>query len=445
VRYRPCLIFRASSLLPHGEVLFWGKEEHLAANEFLTSTWQWDPKTGVFTEFVNPRTHLFCSGQNLLLNGSVLAAGGNITVDDDGSNHTDLFAPKLNTWLPGPDMNNGRWYPSVTALADRKVLVTGGTYFDDTGTKTENQIPQVYKDGTWRALTRTTGIYGYYPWAFLAPNGRVFIAGPSAGTRYLNTAGAGRLGPYLMNNFGDRRYGSAVLYDTGRILILGGPNTNSAEVINLMVAKPRWRYFSSMSYARKYATGTLLPDGKVFVSGGTSNTINDNSTAVLPTEMWDPATEQWTTWASISKPRIYHSTALLLPDARVLVAGGGNPPPLNGGVNNFDAEIFSPPYLFRGPRPEIRSVASLLHRLEPVTLASRQARQIGKISLLRLGSVTHNFDMNQRIHFPAFQRSQNQLQFTLPTSRNVLPPGYYMLFIINREGVPSEAKIVKVM
>lgn len=142
-----------------------------------------------------------------------------------------------------------------------------------------------------------------------------------------------------------------VMYQPGKVLVAGGsdPPTNTAEVIDLNASTQAWRAVSSMAYPRRQLNATMLPDGKVLVTGGTGgggfNDL-DPAAAIYAAEEWDPATESWTTLASASVPRLYHSIAMLLPDARVLVTGR------NG---NTQTEIFSPPYLFAGSRPTISS------------------------------------------------------------------------------------------
>lgn len=436
-----------ASLLPSGQVLFWGRDGDSGPEVTFTTTYLWDPATeSVTTEILNDHTYLFCSGHSLRPNGQLLTAGGHVAADGNGSIHSDFFDHTSSVWTPGPNMNNGRWYPSTAILGTGGTLVAGGTYFDTDDFPVDNTVPQVFQNGVWRNLTNASSFgYYFYPWTLQSPNGQVFIAGPSAGTNFLSVSGKGQLSSGPASNFGYRAYGSAVMYDAaGKILIMGGPSESSAEVIDLNAATPTWRYVSSMTHARMFVNATVLPDGKVFVAGGTSSNFNDNSQAVLPAELWDPATEQWTVLASLAEPRIYHSTSLLLPDGRVLVAGGGQPAAENGGSDHFNMEIFSPPYLFQGARPTISSVNSTLRGGRTHGVRTPSAGQITKVSLVRLGSATHSFDENQRIYFPSFTRLSQRVRITLTANRNILPLGHYMLFIINGAGMPSIAAIVRV-
>jgi PKD repeat protein len=138
---------------------------------------------------------------------------------------------------------------------------------------------------------------------------------------------------------------------------------------------------------------------------------------------------------------VYHSTALLLPDGRILSSGTGEG---GGGPSELNAELFSPPYLFRGPRPTITTAPSLVGYGTSFSVTTPQAADIAKVSLIRLGSTTHAFDMNQRFQSLSFTRAGDALTIAAPTKRERTPPGHYMLFILDGNDVPSVAKIVTV-
>jgi Domain of unknown function (DUF1929) len=211
---------------------------------------------------------------------------------------------------------------------------------------------------------------------------------------------------------------------------------------------PSWQFTSSMVFPRKHCNATLLPDGKVLVTGGSRSTIfNDAAGATLAAELWDPATGQWTTMASQQVPRVYHSSAVLLPDARVLVAGGGRPKAKNGGVNNLNAEIFWPPYFGRGPRPTIWSAPSVMGYGQPFNIATPDAGTVAHVRLLAYGSNTHTFDMTQRLRSLPFLSlpAENRIWLVMEPNRNLLPPGYYMLFLLNSLEVPSYGWSIRVV
>ena len=193
----------------------------------------------------------------------------------------------------------------------------------------------------------------------------------------------------------------------------------------------RWRS------GRAYQNLTLLPDGTVLASGGMSTSDGtDLSKAVLPAEIWNPDTETWTTVASLTNGREYHSTALLLPDGRVLMAGGGALP--GRATDQTNAEIYSPPYLFKGTRPTITLRTGAVRAAgSSFDITTPDAASITKVSLVRSPSVTHAFDQNQRFQFLNFTTGSGKVTVQAPANANLAPPGDYMLFLLNGNGVPS--------
>jgi galactose oxidase len=419
-------------LRPDGKVLWWPEFDD-GDNPFV-----WDPVTETNTPVPKAGYNIFCSGHAWTEDGRLFVAGGHID-NNVGLDYASFYDPASGSWPRVPNMNAGRWYPSVTTLPNGDMLVLAGTIDPKAG---EDPLPQVWEmaQSRWRDLTGATLRLPHYPFTFVAPNGTVFVAGPVAFTRYLDTSGTGAWTYVGMTRYGrTRRYGSAVMYDDGKILIVGGGPANelptdTAEVIDLNAAAPAWRSVGSMHRPRRQLNTTLLPDGKVLVNGGHGSGANeDPKAAVLETELWDPATEQFSLLAPATAFRAYHSTALLLPDARVLFAGGNK---------ITTAQVFSPPYLFNGPRPEISSAPEAIGYGQTFTVGTPNAEEIATVTLLRIGSVTHSFNMNQRIFRPAFSAAAGELTITAPPSAALAPPGHYMLFILNGNGVPSVARII---
>jgi hypothetical protein len=272
------------------------------------------------------------------------------------------------------------------------------------------------------------------------------MAGPTAGTGFLDTSGSGTWTPGPIRNAGHRDYGSAAIYD-GKVLFSGGgdPPTKSVELIDLNAPAPTWIGVSPMQFVRRHHKFTLLPDGQVLVTGGTSSSgFNEAPAAVLEPEIWDPQAGTWSTIAPMLAKRLYHSTALLLPDGRVLTGGGGQPSSA-GEVDQRNIEIFWPPYLFRGPRPVISGAPRVVtYGDKRFLVQANDVASIAKVTLIRLASVTHAFDQNQRLVNLTFAAVPGGLDVVVPNA-NVAPPGHYMLFIMNRAGVQSVASIVQVL
>jgi PKD repeat protein len=416
------------SLLPTGKVLSFG----------LSGVPQvWDPGTGSFTALSSPAV-IFCSGHSFLPDGRLLVTGGNNdpNVAKNGIPDINIFNPTTLSWSRSTPMKLGRWYPTNTNLANGDVVILGGK--DGAGVTVRE--PEVWSNGALRVLTTAAASVPLYPRTFLAADGRVFMAGSNQGTRYLNPAGTGSWTTGPSRRYGARDYGAAVMYDEGKILYVGGGRTtNTAEIINLNAATPTWQWTGSMTYARRHLNATVLPTGEVLVTGGTSGiTFSDEKAAVHAAELWNPSTGVWTVLASNAVNRVYHSTSILLPDGRVLHAGSGD-----AGTNQRNAELFSPPYLFKGARPTITGAPALVAYGSRFDVTTPEAASITKVSLIRLGSATHAFDMNQRYQRLSFVSSPGMLSITAPTSANRTPPGDYLLFILNGDGVPSVARIIR--
>jgi hypothetical protein len=428
-------------LLPSGKVLFWPRAD---------TPKLWDPATNVFSTVPQAGANIFCSGHTFLSDGRLLVAGGHVQ-SYFGIPNAYTYKPSTNSWTRLPNMNAARWYPTAMTLPNSDVLVISGQIDTTDGMNAEPQVWQS-ASASWRNLSTAHLILPYYPFMYVAPNGKVFMAGPNQLSRYLDVSGIGAWSSVANNLYGNRNWASSVTYDTGKVLVMGGSTCNSysttcttlptktAEIIDLNSSTPTWKYTGSMAYARRLHNATLLADGKVLVSGGSSGSEDPNSNSKNPAyvaEMWDPATGTWSTMASLTVFRGYHSTALLLPDGRVLSGGGET-------VTQPSAEIYSPPYLFKGARPTISSAPTSVDYGQSFFVGTPDGTSITKVTLIALSSVTHGFNMAQRISRPAFSQGSGGLNVTAPSSRNTTPPGYYMLFILNSTGVPSVAKILQI-
>jgi galactose oxidase-like protein len=417
------------SLLPSGKVLSFG----------LSGIPQvWNPGTGAFTAVPSPAV-IFCAGHSFLPDGRLLISGGNNdhNVALNGIPDNTIFDPATLSFSRGTPMRRGRWYPTNTTLANGDVVILSGK--DAAGVAVRE--PEIWSSGSLRVLSTAGLSVPLYPRTFLAPNGKIFMAGEAAISRYLDPTGTGSWTTVATRRYGQRDYGAAVMYDDGKILYVGGGRTtNTAETIDLKSAAPAWQWTGSMAFRRRHLNATVLPTGEVLVTGGSSGvTFNDVTAPVHAAEIWNPATGLWTTLASNTVNRVYHATSILLPDGRILHTGSGD-----AGPNQRNAELFSPPYLFKGARPTISSAPQRVAYSTSFTVMTPQAAGVAKVSLIRLGSTTHSFDMNQRFQRLSFTRKTGGLTISALTSRNRTPPGHYLLFILNGSGVPSVAKIIRV-
>src|SRR3954471_23382524 len=351
------------ALLPNGKVLAYDSIGDNATETYPvqdhTRATVWDPATGTQTPVtVDTGFNVFCSGLGHLVDGRLFVAGGNKDQALNGIVQTHLFDPATNTWSLGPNMAAGRWYPTVTPLRNGEMLITSGRV----------DTPEVRTlDGPLRTLSTAPLSLPLYPWLDVAPDGRAFYSGPDQTMRALDTTGTGKWTSFTQRDTINRDYGSHAVYDIGKELVAGGgPSTKDARLIDLNGATPQVSATAPMAFGRRQHNLTVLADGTVLATGGNSSgaSLVDLNAGVYPAEQWNPATEQWRTLASMQITRQYHSTALLLPDGRVLSAGGG----ICGlcdqvGYLGKNAEIFSPPYLFQAdgtlaPRPTIDAAPS---------------------------------------------------------------------------------------
>jgi hypothetical protein len=454
------------SLLPTGKILAWGKYE---MDGSMGMPRLWDPAAGAPSDarMVMADTMLFCSGHTLMADGRVMVSGGHKD-DDRGLDVTNIFDPATETWAHGlPKMAAGRWYPTVTTLPDGRVVTIAGR----DSASNEVLIPEIWENGEWVRLPGASLRLPYYPRQFVAPNGKLFYAGERIKSRYLDVdAGSGSTRGKWSTSSGfnhvyrfNRDYGSAVMYETGKVLYVGGggdlnwstpdPKTNvptaTAELIDLNVSGPRWTSTDPMHSPRRHLNATILPDGQVLVTGGTSaGGFNTLSGAVHAAEVWDPGTGHWTELAANAVDRAYHSVSLLLPDGTVLHGASGDaniPLTTQPYPRQPSHEIFRPPYLFKGARPVVTGLSkTTVGYGEKFTVTTPNAGQITAVRWIRLGSVTHAFDANQRANSLAFSLAAGSVKVTVPLNSRRAPPGHYLLFLLNRNGVPSVGRIVQV-
>jgi Domain of unknown function (DUF1929)/Glyoxal oxidase N-terminus len=475
--------FSAEIVGIHGAVLRTGKivlfgfsdsDAHVAVSRVL------DPGSGA----VHPPPashHLFCGGHSLLGDGRLFVAGGH----QDEVNALHTFDPDQETWTRVGEMANGRWYPTCTTLPDGKVFIISGTknhggpvgpgapvnntlqrYDPASGIEPEEPLPVPFSNHFPPAFVTID----LYPFVYVLPSGKLLVHSRNTTRLYdLDTrsweatqlraeypwsrtypgAGTSVLLPLLPTS--DPPYRARVLVVGGggadpEQLTISTPANKTVEILDLGAAQPAWRFTAPMTAPRVMADAVLLPDGSVLIVGGSSTGRADLAVKpVLPIELFDPVSERWTTLCPMQVPRSYHATALLLPDARVLTMGKDglfNTEPYN--YPEHRVEIFSPPYLFRGPRPAIMAAPQQLPYDTAFDIDTSDAAQIGSVVLLRAGAVTHSFNMDQRhVGLTINGRTPDRLTVTSPPNSNIAPPGFYMLFIVDTTGVPSVARFVR--
>lgn len=443
-------------LLPDGRVLTYGTDElGQQTGQFVYDIW--DPAQGTGSEAHNTLpnttgTDLFCSAQTVLSTGEVLLTGGDRTINgvrNYSTEQTNIFDPATNTLRPNGAMAFARWYPTIVPMPDGDAVILGGRQEPDVDAPT----PEVFNPTSgWRLLTGATSVpaYGfpdgnwYYPRAFVTPQRKILVLSNWTQTFSLSPAGSGSIAetPAVLPP-GDYQLPS-VMYAPGKILSLRA--NRKVALVNINSTTPAVSETAPIDQIRYWANATVLPDGRVLVNGG-SSVANELSGVAYSTQIWNPATGKWTGGAAATKARLYHSIALLMPDGSVLTGAGGAPGP----INHLNMEIYYPSYLYRKDgsgqpalRPAITAAPEVLKVGQAFTVTMESTAKVNRVTMVRTGSVTHAFNPDQRLLGLPFTQSGQQLQMTLPKNAGNMLPGYYMLFAF-RNGVPSVAKIIKVV
>ena len=446
-------VFASVSNLPDGRLLAWGGNNTNYFNGgFNTYAALWNPANNQITSIDHDDHSMFCAIPTMLEDGRIFVNGG-----DGTRERVSIFDWRTNLWTRAEDMNRGRWYPGSVALPNGKVFTALGEPGD--------VYPEIWTPGQgWMVLNGANlqnpilGFPGYQnnwlPYFHLAPNGNIFHSGPTQQMNWINPNGSGSIANAGINNAWYPKYGAAVMFDEGKILITGGQinggnlaATNQAHVIDLNGTNATRTPVAAMTYARKFHNAVVLPTGEVMVIGGNTVGIefSDDGTVLAP-EIWNPETGVWRTVADISVPRNYHSVATLLTDGRVWAGGGG----LCGCESDHpDHQVFTPPYLYTASgtlatRPTITTAPAQV--VAGQTISVQATASPAKFSLIKMAGLTHNMNSDLRyLSVPVTSPSSGQYQLTLDSNRNVLTPGYWMLFALNSAGVPSVAKVIQVV
>ena len=434
----------------------------------LTHTAIFDSATGaVSPQIVTNTGHdMFCPGLSINNQGRTVVTGG------DDSAKTSIYNPDTDSWAVGPQMTQGRGYQASATLADGRIFEIGGSWSGPLGGKNGEILNA---QGTaWKSLPGcrvadmltddAQGVFraDNHGWLFGWKNNSVFQAGPSKNMNWYNPDGGGGSGSVTAAGRraadADAMNGNAVLYDAlkGKILTLGGaPNyQNSAASTNahiVTIGAPgtaaNVTKINSMASARAFANAVVLPDGKVFVTGGQSYAVPfTDTTAAMQPEMWDPATQKFTQLPAMAIPRNYHSIGLLTLDGTIFNGGGG----LCGdcATNHFDGQVYTPAYLLNADgspktRPTIQSFSPSSAKVG-TTISFKTDMPIKSVSLNRFGSNTHTVNTDQRRIAYKPQGSYPNYRFKIDPDPGVALPGYWMLFALNADGTPSKASTLRV-
>lgn len=462
----------AMMLMPDGRVFAYGTNLLGQQNAKLYYS-IWDPSKGTgadaFEVLPNiTNTDIFCAAQaHIPDTGGALILGGDALVNgirNYANGDVNIFDPSVDTLVrQTQSMNFKRWYATAVTMPNGEHVALGGRdsrYYVGTSIKpateaTYSPIPEVRGiSGDWRTLNTAASeiAYGslgaswFYPRAWVNPYGNLFIFAHGGRMFKLDVTGSGSLTTYKNTYYKSRSNMPSIMFAPGRILSLRQDRVALMVDIN-GVGQPVVSSAGNLARDRQFGNATVLADGKVWINGG-SSTGNDLAGAALDSELWDPGSNNWKTVASAATVRLYHSTALLLPDGTVITGGGGAPGP----IKQMNGEIYYPPYLFKtdgsgdfAPRPDIVDAPTEMIGWNQ-EFSVEATESITRVTLVRSGAVTHSFNNEARFFdLPiAEEGNSNIVTVHSPASANIAPPGHYMLFVWNASGVPSVAKIIHI-
>ncbi len=460
----------SATLLHTGQVLIIAGSENDANNNAAGAESYraalWDP-AGTDQNSItvmNLEYDVFCSGTAVLPHGRPLIIGGSSDYSFKGENRASFFDPSTGEVSQSQNMADGRWYGTATVLGDGRIMAHSGLGSNG-ATNTKVEIYDLANAGAgWGApITQALFTPPLFPREFLLPNGKVFFTGQGSGGA---TSKAYIFDPVAktwtasVNTTSSRDYGSAVILPllppsyTPKVMNFGGGSlaTRTTEIIDMSDSSPHWVPGPDMSATRIQMNAVLLPDGRVLAEGGSSaNETPDTQGKVA--DLYGSNSGVMSQAATAAYSRLYHSTAVLLPDATVASMGSN---PGDRGSYQPTVEIYTPPYLFDANdravtnRPVITGVTpGVIGYGASMSVTYTSASPISSAVLVRPGSATHASDMEQRmigLCGPSPQPACNgsgTLTLTSPSNGNVAPPGYYMLFLLDSSGVPSKAQFVE--
>lgn len=458
-----------------------------------------DPVTGR-SRFVPPPidpdtgkpANIFCAGTSTLPDGRVLVVGGNVgdptATQNQGLNTVFSFDPASESWQTHERTRQGRWYPSQLSMADGRTLILGGIPKrgdPDWAPPTEyrlNADVEIFDPATgdvdrienFRADERDghPPLPGQYPHLFWMPGGHALVAGPRTSDTWSFVPPATGVEDAEWTDLPDlpihREWAPAVLFaGTSRVMLFGGANRDDHAASGYYPANGSttsfddeqpwngWRDGADMRVERAFHNAVQMPDGRVAIIGGGFGEDPSQEhyrwgfrDAQRRAEIYDPAADTFTLGNAQAEGRTYHSTALLLPDGRVMSSGDdiNGPTGPDSGVRTDTAEIWSPPYLYEDrcearDRPVLRSAPAAIAYGSTFTAGVRGG--VARAVLVAPGADTHNTDMSQRVvELDPPIRIADTVSLRAPANPDLAPPGFYMLFVLDGRGTPSVARFV---
>ncbi|MFJ5030938.1 galactose oxidase-like domain-containing protein [Streptomyces sp. NPDC088560] len=385
--------------------------------------------------------------------------------DFEGIKDAYEFDPVAERYIKVDPMNEARWYPTLTTLSDGRILSVSG--LDDIGQLVPGKN-EIFDPATKKwTYTRTTRQFPTYPALFLMQNGKIFYSGSNAGYgpddvgrepgiwdvgSNAFTKLPGLSDPNMMETSGTVLLPPA---QDEKFMVIGGGGVGESKLssrrtrlIDLKAGKPAFTDGPSLEKGTRYPQSSVLPDDTVLVSGGSEDYRGRGDSNILQARLYHPDSNSFTQVADPLVGRNYHSGSILLPDGRVMFFGSdslyGDKANTKPGKFEQRIEIYTPPYLYRGARPSLSGGPQTIARGASGTFTSRQAAGLRKARLIRPSASTHVTDVDQRSIALDFRVSGDKVTVTVPTNRNLVPSGWYMLFVDDDQGTPSVAQWVKV-
>lgn len=444
------------------------------------------------------KKNVFCGGHCFLDNGDLFVSGGQyqtihnpILLVDPPSICTHTFSLDSNEWKLTKRSFLARWYPSCVSLFDGSILIISGSY----------GIYGVKKVGPFNFVNNRLEIYkkkiglkkiqkipfrlGLYPFLYLLPNGHIFVHSERTTRFYdvknnlwVKSKSTNKILEIQTNYEYSRTnpvQGTSVILPfshsslEAKIMLIGGGGesddpdidtraTDTCEIIKIHTNKdlksdlPHWQYTTKMNFTRVMPDAILLPNKKVLVVNGTEKGKSDaGKDPVLTADLYSPENESWTQLNEMKVPRLYHANALLLPNGTIMTSGTDKEWNEDREHDEYRIEVFTPPYLMNDDtselsRPFIKKVKTQVNYGEDILIESDQAEEITLVTIIRPSSVTHSLNTDQRcIELEIMDTKKNDLTVKMLDNSNIAPPGYYMLFILNKDETPSKAKFIQLI